>query len=51
MTDLSGRVPSLICNNCGEAVERKDDGRFWHVEDYAGYEQCRLYAEPVKEYA
>jgi hypothetical protein len=40
-----------ICNNCGEVVERTDDGRYWHVEGMDGYDRCRLFAEPVEEFA
>lgn len=51
MSTESPRPYRLICVNCGEQVERKDDGEFWHVSGYEGYVQCRLVATPIKELA
>lgn len=39
------------CLNCGEVVEKTDNGTYWHVEGLEGYYQCRLYATAVEEYA
>lgn len=44
MTAVGKPAYEPTCSNCGQPIERKDDGAFWHVEGYAGYVQCRLVA-------